>query len=328
MSEIEPPFKSKRTMLDRFIKRIRGGFQFFQAKPEKEGQLLGRIQDLHHTADDVIKQLKTIKSELKSQVDNDVFTFVEAVVDPMIQDATSIQKKVNQQSSSVTQQAQAFKRYSEWIEKAKIWVQICSKTSDPQGIAKAVIRLTIEDFLKVIDRDLQVIQDYTEHMIDSLPLDDIEKAALIDKIHTKLDPYIESLKALKASPEDLHFQQIQSWKLKVDKRREKYFDGALHAIDKIIEETSPMSSSNEEHEHLVDILNQINYLEEEVPLLCVEILNADLEDEFQKKVLESRMTACQRELHELNLDLRLTPELIDRLEILSELIKNTQDKLV
>ena len=116
MSEIEPSFKNKRTMLDRFIERVRGSFQFFQGKPEKNIQLSGRILDLQRTAETVLDQLIKIKGELKDQVDAELFTFVEAVVDPMIRNVSRIQESVSHPNSSVAQQAQAFRKYSEWID--------------------------------------------------------------------------------------------------------------------------------------------------------------------------------------------------------------------
>lgn len=327
MSQIEPPFRERRTMLDRFVERIRSGFQFFQPKvSESQISLSGRIQDLQKTAVTILQQLITIKEELKNAVDSELFTFVEAVVNPLIRDVERIQKSVEEEGS-IVKQAQAFKRYNEWIEKAKTWVQVCSKPGDPKRISRAVIRLTIDEFLEVIDRDLQVIHGYTEHMIDNLSLDDEDKIHLVQELNFKLDPYIQSLKILKTRPMELHLSHIQEWKIKVDKRREKYFDGALHAIDKIIAEMNPNANSEEEHEHLVDVITQIVYLEEEVPQLCEEIFQIDSKDSFQKEILLVRLSSLQKEFHNLNLDLRLTPELIDRLQIVVEMLEKAQNLL-
>lgn len=329
MSEIEPdrkppPFegngKDKRTMLDRFIERIKESIFYFQNKSEQQGKLWGRIYDLQKTASEVLDQLKKIKEELRHQVDKDLFSIVESVVNPMIRDVNRLQKSVENHNGTVSQQATAFKKYSEWIDKAKLWVQVCSKNSDKETITKAIVKLTINEFLEVIDRDLQVIEDYMDHMIDNLELDAQEKLYLIEKLQRKIDPYIKNLKALKVFSDDIALRQISKWKAKVDKHREKYFDGALHTIDKVIHEMNPASASEEQHEHLVEILTHLAYLEEEIPQIHQEIETIDLSDDFQHKMMEVRIAALQKELHHLNLDLRLTPELIDRIQTLQHLI--------
>lgn len=326
MSKIEPSFRNRRTMLDRFIERLRDGFQFFQPGPQKEIKLFGRIQDLQKTAESVLEQLTKTRNKLKNEVDDKLYGFIEAIVNPLIRDYKQIKKSV-EQHGSIAQQAQAFKRYSEWIERAKAWAEVCSHSNEQKDIAKAVIQLTVEEFLEVIDRDLQVIQDYTEHMIDNLTIDETEKGELISKLHFKLDPYILSLKSLKKKPIDLPIEHVQDWKMRVDKRREKYFDAALHSIDKIIEEVNPSSIGEEEHDHLVEIFSQIAYLEEEVPNLYKEILNINRQEDIDQKIILARLSSFQNELHNLNLDLRLPPELIDRLQVLIEVLEKAQEKI-
>ena len=165
-------------------------------------------------------------------------------------------------------------------------------------------------------------------MIENLPIDEMEKLSLAEILITKIEPYIQSLKALKNNPDEIIVNEISQWKAKVDKRREKYFDGALHAIDSLINKQNPISTSLEEHEHLVDVLSQIAYLEEEIPLLFRKVEETDLTDTYQQQLIESRLTALQKELHQLNLDLRLTPELIDRLQVLYELATTIHKKII
>lgn len=322
----QKPEKPRASMLNRFVDRIRTTFQKFQGKPA-EHHLIGRIQDLQNTANSVLNQLSTIKDELRNEIDPEIFSYVEMVLEPIIKEVSRLHKSMEQSSGSVTHQAKTYQRYSQWIDKAKLWVQICSKANNKEALVKAIIRYTVDEFLELIDRDIQVINDYQEHMLDALAVDDEEKIALAQRLETYLDPYLKGLNQLKFKPRDLTLQEIALWKAQVDKRREKYFDAALHSIDKVINSTIPDTSGPEEHEHLVEILSQIIYLEHEAPNLYDEIfMAADINSE-QRKIFESRIMMLEQEIHQLNLDLRLTPDLIDRLQIISDMLDQARNKL-
>lgn len=317
--------KNKQSILNRFVDRIRSTFQKFQNKPTQDFQLTGRIQDLQRTAFTVMQELEVIKQELKKEIDADVFFYVEDVIDPITREVSRLNKSL-EQPGTVTHQAKAYQRYSQWIEKAKLWIQVCSKAKDREGILKAIIRYTIDDFLEVIDRDLQVLNDYQEHMLDALAIDEEEKIALAQRLELRLEPYIKGLNELRVRPMDLSLQQIAIWKSQVDKRREKYFDASLHAIDKIINQSIPDSSSDSDQEHLVDVLSQIVYLEHECPRLYDEIYMAKKPNQSQIDAFSSRLISLEHEAHQLNLDLRLTPDLIERLQVITDMLEQVKVK--
>lgn len=323
---IQVKIKVKTTLLDRFVERIKSSFLFFQAKPETDIQLIGRIQDLKKRIFDVLSQLKSIKNKIKNDFDPELSKFIEAIIEFLLKDIERIEKSSERQTS-VSQQAHSFQKYAEWLEKAKFWVTLCSQTKDKKNIQIAVVEHNINEVLDMIERDLQIIHDYMEHMIDNLSIDEKEKKLIFQTLETRLNPYIKSLKALKIKPSNIDLKGIIPWKAQVDKRREKYFDGALHAIDKIITDINPLSTSDESHDHLVDILSQIAYLEEEVPRIYQEIIESGTIDEIRRGVIRLTLNTLQEEVHQLNLDLRLTPELIDRLQTISDNLDNTQKLL-
>lgn len=311
--------KKQQTILNRFVDRIRTTFQKFQNKPNKDIQLIGRIQDLQKTAFIVLRQLQIIKDELKGEIDEDIFIYVEEVVDPIIKEVSRLNRSL-EESSTVTHQAKTYQRYSQWIEKAKLWVQICSKAGDREAILNAIIHYTVDDFLEVIDRDLQVLNDYQEHMLEALAVDEEEKIALAQRLASRLDVYIRGLNELRVRPSDLSLHEIAVWKAQVDKKRERYFDASLHAIDKIINQSIPDTVGESEQEHLVDVLSQIAYLEHEVPILYDQMFLLKNPSDQQLDALNSQLTLLEQEVHQLNLDLRLTPDLIERLHVIEELL--------
>ena len=144
-SDIDPPINKKdRTVLNRFIERLKDSFLFFQNKPKNNILLARRIQDMHKTAEIVLQQLITIKERKKEQIEPDFFGFLETIFDPLIKEISRIQKAMHQPTSAA-HQAQSFKRYSQWIEKAKTWIQICSKDEDVDSMKKAIVQNTVQD---------------------------------------------------------------------------------------------------------------------------------------------------------------------------------------
>jgi hypothetical protein len=326
-SFIKEPAKKRLTILARFVDRIRSTFQRFQNKPLQEHPLVGRIQDLQSKASAVLIQLQAIKNELHKEIDAEAFVYIEAVIDPLIKEVSRLHKSI-EQPRSVLHQAKTYQRYSQWVEKAKLWIQICSKTTDKEALFKAVIRYTIDEFLEVIDRDVQVITDYQEHMLEALSIDEEEKIDLAQRLEVRLQSYLHALNALRVKPENLPLKEIAVWKAQVDKRREKYFDAALHAIDKIVNQSLPDSRDEEENEDLKDALIQIAYLEKHIPPWYDEINLAETLTFTQKADFKSQLELWEQKIHRLNLDLRLTPELIERLKTLNEIIHYAQHKLM
>lgn len=307
----------KLSRFERFGRAIQKSLHFFQKKPHSDTQLSGRIQELTKTSKEALSELVTIKAELSEHVDPCLFGHVEAVLDPLIKELTRIQKVVEQETNP-TLQVQVFRRYSQWIDKANAWIHIKKHNHDKISIEGAVIQHILDEFYERIERDLQVINDYQQHMIDNLPLDDEERGRLWVDIETKLGPFIKSLLALKKAPANLPIERLSQWKLNVDQRREKYFDGALFMIDHLVEAYSPDSDETDEHNHLVEIFERMAELEEEAPKLY-----QDAQGE-NKEGLSDQLDDLEDKCHQLNVDLRLTPELIDRLQAVSDLLQKTR----
>lgn len=312
--------------LERLGRAIQKSLQFFQKKSSTDPKLAGRIHELSRTSKEVLKELLDIRAGLQKQVDPELFNHVEAVIDPLIKDITRIQKIMEEEPNPTTQ-VQVFKRYTVSIEKANSWIQIKHHGNDKISIEKAVVEHILHEFFERIERDLQVINDYQQHMLENLPLDDEERGRLWVELESKIGSYIKSLLALKRAPTPLSIQRLSQWKRNVDQRRSKYFDGALHAIDNLVNSYSPDSPELEEHDHLVEIFTRMAALEEETTAFWTALGTVDLKDQTCIAESEERLSKCEDEVSQLNLDLRLTPELIDRLQVVIDTLTTIRFRL-
>lgn len=309
--------KKKQNLFDRFFDRIKNSFQKNNKESEEQRRLSGRIQDLHVLADQVLGKLEEIRTILKTSHSHDIYTYVHDYIDIITKEVKRNSLAIDL-SKSVTSQAKAFKRYNLWLEKAKLWIHICSHMNNQDKMEQEIIHYMVRDFLEVIDRDLQVIDDYQEHMVNDLALNEDEKIDLALMLESKLDPYIKSLYSLRTVPKQLSLKEVAEWKKQIDAKREKYFDAALHAIDKLIEESNPSILSDFDGDHLMEALSEIVFLENEIPNLHDEIY---IVKGHVNKSLLNKLQALENKAHELNLNLRLTPDLIDRLQSLIKVLQ-------
>jgi hypothetical protein len=321
--------KNERTLIDSFIVKIKDVFKFIKPKEkelEKEDRkLAGRIQELNKNAADVLKVLNTVRKDLKSEVDDELYMFVESVMNPMIRDVEKVQK-IATNNVSAHQKMDAFNKYNEWIDKAKLWVQVCSTAKNKDAITKAVIKHTVDDFNAMIERDLQLIEDYQQHLLYEIVMDDEQKLQIKDEIELGLKPYVKSLLGLKKPPKGVNLDNLNQWKDNADKRRDRYFNAILQLIDGKINEINPANDQKEEHGDLMGTLEQISYLEMEIPLLA-EKFDQEGIDPFEIEVSIQQLLALEEEVDELYLDISMPQKIIDRLQHLRDSLVKISNKI-
>jgi|GEM_PF-2345335 len=313
--------RQEKTFIDEFIIKLKNLFKFNKPKVEvkEDGKLAGRIRELNKNAADVLQVLSVVREDLKNEVDDELYSFVQSVMNPMIRDVKRVQKIVKNDGATY-KQLDAFTKYNEWIDKAKLWVQVCSTAKDKEAISKAVVKHTIDDFSALIERDLQLIDDYQEHLLDDVDISNNQKNLLKIEIQKCLVPRIKRLMTLKNHPKGINLENLSNWKDNADKRRDRYFNAILQLIDGKINEINPSKRSLEEdHGALIGTLEQISYLEMEIPMLAAKF-NTDPIDLFEIEVSKQQLLALEDEIHDLYLDMRMPPSIIEKLQDLKELI--------
>lgn len=306
--------KEEPSLLNRFVGRIRN--TFFQ---QPQSKLAGRVHELTQNTDEVLKRLDNIKEELRTQIDGDLYKYVESAIDPMSRDVKRIQKLMEKKGSPL-HQAAAFKKYNEWIEKAKLWVGLESRIHDKKAVIEAIIKHTFAESDELIDHDLQVIREYEAQIVANLPISDEERNSITHLINLKLQPHIQALAHLKHKPPRIELGKVTHWRSEVDRKRNMHHDDALHDIDEVIQEVAPTASNDSENEHILEVFEQVVTLEEDIPKFIKEYEVIDPKDEDIKNLFQARLKTFLQEIHQLSLDLRLTPQLYERLQVLQDLL--------
>lgn len=294
--------------------------------PLQDHRLTGRIHQLQREIDEFVNQLLLIREELENEIDPQLPSLIHVVVDPLIKEINRMQKPKEVQISAA-QQVKESKECAAWIEKAKMWIDLCSKRHQQRdAISKAIIENTIHEFHTRIDRDLQVIQDYLNHALDNLKINDLLKSELKDRLEPELSQHLFELYLLKDHPKDLNMETLPLWRADSDLARENYFSAALHTIDTLAGEFHPKQNEIGDH-HSIEIQITLKALEDKVGRLEIEIGVIETSNEMHKKSLLLHLMQIEKEANLLNGDLRLSHEHAERVQEILEIITSFKDQL-
>jgi hypothetical protein len=309
--------------VNRFLRKIN---QFFKRAPNVDSKLTGRIHELQATADQILDELLAIKRNLKEEVEPALFDLVEAIIDPLIKEIHRI-RQIMEKEEKPTRQVKTFKRFTTWIDKARMWIDLCMKHKENGVICQAIVEYTCNEFHSIIDRDLQVIQDYLIHSLDNLHIDDSRKNECQMILENVLTPDIMGLQQLKQKSDNLSLDVLNDWRLTANRSREKHFSNALHAIDTFIHDLTPQSRVEDESHHSVEILVRLTSIESKIANLASELSQSDMSNGVQKKRIKSQLALIEKETHQLNSDLRLNHDHIERLQKSLQLVAWLQQQL-
>jgi hypothetical protein len=314
-----------------FFERVRSFLPSFRKnEPDSQKRLVGRIHievhlDAHKTLEELKKMKEWMQTELVGGDAGELWTSIEAVINPMIREFTQLDRKVSNIRNE-DEKNQAIQVVTDWVEKAKGWVALCSKPHDREDIINAVVAHTMEMTKKVIERDVKTLFDYREHELSALELDikGIQELELL--LDEALLPYIGGLISLEQiKPESLQLQALSNWKAEIDMARNRYFNQALHAMDNVIKKYAPFAPVIEEQEHLKEIINQLDFLEHEISVFMHRMEVCDLQNPTQRKALKVALDFFHEQIDALYADMRLTPELAERLQEIAQELEKTKN---
>lgn len=305
---------------------------FMPSKETKLSSLQGRIHENETNilskkklADTVLDNFLSLAQKMEAKLDSELVVHVQAAMELITRDFRRIQKKVVNTSGEESE-----KVYHNWMTKAKRWIELDTKLHDRVAIIDTVIKQFFLDLDDLIDQDLQVIFDYEAHILADLSVSADEKAKLEQIILAKLAPHTQALIQLKEHPYDLELYKVAEWKEKVDARRQKHFDKALHAIDAIIANFSPESIDFDEElpsEEVNEITSELEILHQACNGLLSSIQKLTLSDpanEIEIKNLKSSLCLLQEKAHHLHGNLHLTHEHFDYLQGIQEDLNKIQ----
>lgn len=299
---------------------------------KEQKPLIGRIHNqLQKDANLTVMQLSSLKEELRQELlknteDEPLWLSFEAVITPLLRQYTLIEKQL-QEPLEPGEQSDTIRSVNDWIERAKMWVTLCSKPTDRISMIEAVVQNNLAFLDCRIDRDLKTVIDYKEHELLLLGLGEEALAIVRSRLDEDLARYIQGLLDLKKQkPADLELQTLSKWRAQTNEARSELFNAALQAIDTVVNAATPTRHA-EEQEHLKELIHRIAYLENETHVLVTQLDTRDLSQEVQRQMFESALNLFEDDAHLIHHDLRLTPDLIERIQLILQLLSFLRFKL-
>lgn len=306
-----PKSQPPSSLVEKFINRIVKTFEVSQASGEQP--LAGRIQKIMPKIEEILEKFAELERKYHDGMEDDpdhrYCHFFQIVIKPLNREGNQIKTYI--EKGSETTQARLYSQYVQWTERSHKWLAIYYE-KEKEELEKDLIKHITLETLSYIDKDIQVIRDYEKQQLDKIDLENPKKEKLTAGLAEILEPIYSKMRHLQVIPEESTLKDIIKWQRKIEAGRQKLFEKALSVIDDTLHEEIPLDASEEEHEHLIDVLEQIIELEQLIPSL--NFSNQQLFDPQEKRRLLERVTALQRETHDLSLDLRLSQDLFDRLQ--------------
>ncbi len=294
-------------------------FQFIKPWHHQTGTDVQLAQEVQRNADEILAQLRAIKDDLKHSVDGKLFTHVEDVVDPIAARIKSVTQRLGTEKEHVEE-------FDQWMNKKvrPLVEAFGSRTDDKKIIEAAVLKHAIEVCTKQIDTDLKVINDDIQHKVINLLINEDEHKILEFHVYEALKPVLLEWEQLKIPPKKLTLESLGKWKSGVDAKRTHYYHVAMEIIDSIVPETG---ESEEVHESLLQNFKEIEELEESIPQLIYEIEEGELINHNLVR-LQKHFDELEHRVLQLELDLRLTPELFERLQLIKKGLSRVSTRLL
>ncbi|CRX39505.1 hypothetical protein [Estrella lausannensis] len=308
--EDKPPDR----LVGRIYHRIRRLFSFFEKGPSP---LKGRVEEMHSKIAGVKNRLKEIRESALAEGASaeEMQAFVDMILHPLIEEGKRLQEM--RDLTDPFHQVKVLDLYQIWMDKSEFWI-IAFRTHARGSFFRLVNEHIWKDLAAKVERDLKILQDYAEHAVQSLLVSEKDKMVLKNQIDQAVSAHIVSLASLKRLPKEITFKDLEAWNRKIDSQRLQHFEEGLSLIDSMIEQFKP-HAAQEEYQHLLDVIEVINSIEEQTLRLKQKAKRTGVDsDEWQ--IIRDKAALLGREAHSISLDLRLSQPLVERLEDIDEML--------
>ncbi len=276
--------------------------------------LKGRVNS-NNQASKILDHFLVVAQKLEKNIlDEDLANHVQTAMESIKRDFHRIQKKI-----AGSPDEQSDKVYHSWMKRAKGWIDLDSNFHDRAAVINVIIKQQFSALDELIEHDLQLIFDYETHILADLPISPNEKNKLEQVILAHLTPHTQALIKLREHPPKLELHKVAQWKKNIDHTRSLLFEKALHAIDVVIATLSPVAPQNKEPDKVLEaIASEIDLLQKKTSAALDIISEGILDQEIEKKDLETTLLLLQQQAHQLSGNLHLTHDLYEQLQSIQQ----------
>jgi hypothetical protein len=273
--------------------------------------LVTRMQDVKGTACAVIDQFKAQKKVILQRFDHWIMPIAQEVLDGFIYDAQQLKRGLDDKLEHLEQTTP-----EEWDVQASQWAQLYSRWNDRKGLVNRILEVVIDRTKHLIDKDVQVIQDYQSQSLANLP-EETETFRNVEERLTQAtaEPLKQLMNLRNEVSENTSLQEASEWVAKLQERREGYFDQLLMKIDHVMKDVVNLEETKD-WTAFVEVEGEILFMERELHHINSDLTHIHLVEESEKQFLLGRLEGLLDHAEDLD-----TPKLPSPLQIRMQALK-------
>ena len=266
--------------------------------------LLKRMQDLKATASTIVKEFNEQKKIILQRFDNWIMPIAQEVLDGLLKDAEQLKEKLDDKLEHLDQVTS-----EEWNEQAKDWAQLYSKMTDRRVLIDKILEAVADRTRHLIDKDIQVIQDYQSQSLAHLPEESETFKNVEERLANAISEPLKQLMTLRNQPK-VHqsLQQASEWVAKLQQQREVYFDQLLMKIDHVMKDVVRLEDKND-MTSFVEIEGEIIFMERELHHINSDMASVNVQDESEKQFLLARLEGLLDHVNEFGEQTQSLPKI-------------------
>ncbi|MBS0272686.1 MAG: hypothetical protein JSR85_08605 [Proteobacteria bacterium] len=246
--------------------------------------LVNRLQDLKSTASAIIDQFNEQKKLILQRFDACILPIAQEVLEGFIRDAEHLKYKLDGKLENFDQTPS-----SEWDEQAKHWTRLYNQWNDRKGLVDKILEVVADRTKYLIDKDIQVVQDYQTQSLSLLPPESEAFKNVEERLtHAIEEPLKQLMNLRNQAKEQTSLQQASEWVAKLQERREVYFDQLLMKIDHVMKDVVNVDDTKD-WTAFVETEGEILFMERELHHINSDLTHLHLIDESDKQFLLGRL---------------------------------------
>lgn len=246
--------------------------------------LLNRLQDLKGTASTIIDQISEQKKMILQRFDQWIMPIAKEVLDGFLQDAVHLKDKLDDKLEHIDQTTP-----EEWNDQAKGWAQLYARWQDRKGLVEKILEVVADRTKHLIDKDIQIIQDYQYQSLAHLPKESEAFKNIEERLNHAIAEPLKQLMVLRNRPMDhTSLQQASEWVAHLQEKRESYFDQLLMKIDHVTKEVVQVEE-RVDWTSFLEVEGELIFMERELHHINTDLAQIHLGDETDRQFIAARL---------------------------------------
>lgn len=246
--------------------------------------LIKRMQDLKGTAETVIEQFSEQKKTILQKFDNLIMPIAKEVLDGFLEEAKGLKSKLDEKLDHLEETTP-----DEWNDQAKRWAQIYERWNDSKGLMERILEVVSDRTKYLIDKDIQMIQDYQTQSFAHLHPESEDFKNLEERLEDAIEDPLKQLVALrKGFSKQTSIQEASEWITNLQEKRQAYFDQLLMKIDHVTKEVVHVEERVDANTYQ-EIEGEIIFMERELEHINEDLAQIHLGDESDRQFIAGRL---------------------------------------